>query len=186
MAMPLATRRFTVDEYHRMVDAGILQEDDRVELLDGQIVEMSPIYPPHASCVNRLTRLLSQALGDRATLAVQNPVVLGLHWEPQPDVAVLKPRVDGYARQHPQPADVLLVIEVAESSLERDRDEKIPAYARAGVAEAWLVNLGARVIVLYQDPGPEGYRRVRTAVRGETVTPLELPGVTLRVDEILS
>lgn len=98
---------------------------------------------------------------------------------------MLNPRVDGYARQHPQTADVLLLIEVADRSLERDRDEKIPAYARARISEVWLVNLCEHAIVWYQDPGPEGYRRVRTAARGETIAPLDLPDLTLRVDEML-
>ena len=185
MAMPLATRRFTVDEYHRMADAGILHEDDRVELLDGQIVEMSPIYPPHAGCVNRLTRLLSATLGDRATLSVQNPVVLGLHSEPQPDIAVLRPRADGYARRHPEAADALLLVEVAGSSLERDRDDKIPSYAEARVPEVWLVNLPADAIEVYRGPVGGRYTDTNTVSRDATIRPLQLPGVELKADEIL-
>jgi Uma2 family endonuclease len=177
--------RLTVADYHRMVECGILAEDERVELLDGQVVPMTPIGSPHAGCVNRLTRMLTHALGDRATIAVQNPAVLNDWSEPQPDVAVLKPRLDGYAAAHPEPADVLLLIEVADSSLARDREVKLPLYAAAGVAEVWLVNLQANHIHLHRDPGPTGYRSGRIARRGETVSPLLFPDVAFPVDDVL-
>jgi len=185
MAMPLAVHRFTVDQYHKMGDAGVFHEDDRVELLDGQIVEMSPINPPHAGCVNRLTRDLTRALGERGMVSVQNPVVLGQHWEPQPDIAVLRPRADGYASRHPEPNDILLLIEVADSSLGRDRADKVPTYARTGVPEVWLVNLPAETIEVCTGPGPEGYRAVRRVHRGETLEPAMLPGVRITTNEIL-
>ncbi|PYO70307.1 MAG: Uma2 family endonuclease [Gemmatimonadetes bacterium] len=185
MGMPLSVRRFSVDEYHRMAQAGLFDEDDRIELLDGQIVEMSPIGPGHAGCVDVLTRLLSRLVGDRALLRVQNPIRLGRDSEPQPDVALLVPRADAYRTAHPQPEHVLLVIEVADTSLEHDRDVKIPLYAAAGIPEVWLVNLPGDVVALYRDPSPQGYATVRTAGRGDTLTPHRLPGVTLRVDDIL-
>jgi Uma2 family endonuclease len=178
--------RFTVADYHRMVECGILAEDDRVELLDGQVVPMTPIGSPHAGCVNRLTRILTSALGDRATIAVQNPAVLDDRSEPQPDVTVLKPRADGYATAHPTPADVLLLIEVADSSLGRDRDVKIPLYGAAGIAEAWIVSLPDDRVVIYRDPRPAGYASVQSARRGERITPLRVPNVSLDVDEILA
>jgi len=185
MAMPLLHHRFTVDEYHRMAEVGILTEDDRVELLDGQIVAMTPIGPPHAGCVTRLTRLLTRALGDAATVSIQNPVVLGAHWEPEPDVAVLAFRADGYAARHPGPRDVLLLIEVVDSSTHIDRRLKLPAYAAAGIPEAWLADLPADRIEVHRDPTPQGYAAVRIAERGDTVTPLALEGVSLRVDDVL-
>jgi len=185
MRMPVTGRRFTVEEYHRMGRAGVFREDDRVELLDGQIAEMTPIGPGHAGCVAALTGLLARLVGDRAVLWVQNPVLLGARSELQPDVALLRARADTYRTAHPEPRDVLLVIEVAETSLEHDRDVKIPLYAAAGIPEVWLVNLPGDVVALYRDPSPQGYGKVLTAGRGDTLTPHRLPGVTLRVDDIL-
>ncbi len=185
MRMPLTGRRFTVEEYHRMGRAGLFTEHDRVELLDGQIVEMTPIGPGHAGCVAALTGLVARLVGDRAVVWVQNPVLLGPRSEPQPDVAVLRARADTYRTAHPEPRDVLLVIEVAETSFEHDRDVKIPLYVAAGVPEVWLVNLPADAVALYRDPGPQGYATLGTAGRGDTLTPLKLPGLTLRVDDIL-
>jgi len=185
MAMPLLHHRFTVDEYHRMGEAGIFHEDHRVELIDGQVVEMTPIGLHHAGCVNRLTALFSPLAGSRITLSVQNPVVLARHEEPQPDVAVLRYRADGYGARHPGPADVLLLIEVSDTSVDYDRSTKIPRYARAGIPEAWLVNFPSDRIEVHRDPTPNGYASVSFAQRGDTLTPLALEGVSLRVDDIL-
>lgn len=185
MAAPPTTRRFTVDEYHRMVAAGILGEDDRVELLDGRILEMTPIGPAHAGCVKRLNRALARALGDAVTISVQDPVVLGEYAEPQADIAVLRPRTDGYGHRHPQPADVLLLVEVADTSLDRDRREKIPAYARAGIAETWLVDLAGQQVEVYRDPSPDGYRDVRRVTRDGTLTAAQVPGVRIAAGEVL-
>src|SRR5947199_8365107 len=129
MGMRLPRRRFTVDEYYRMGRAGVFQEDDRVELLDGQIVEMSPIGPGHAGCVTALTGLLTRLVAGRALVSVQNPVRLGEHTEPQPDVALLVPRANDYPMAHPQPKDAVLVIDASEASLDTYRAIKIPVYA---------------------------------------------------------
>jgi len=185
MGMPLTHRRFTVDEYHRMAEAGILTEDERVELLDGWIVPMSPIGSPHAGCVNRLTRLLTGLLRDSAIVSVQNPVVLNDRWEPEPDIAVLDFRADGYSQAHPRPGDIQLIIEVADSSTEKDRRIKLPAYAEARIPEVWLVNLPADRIETYRDPQDGRYLTPRLVSRGETLSPFELPDVTLPADEIL-
>jgi Uma2 family endonuclease len=185
MSAPPTARRFTVDEYHRMVAAGILGEDDRVELLDGQVVEMPPIGPEHAGGVNRLTGLLYRALGDAVTIAVQNPVVLHAYAEPQPDVAVLRPRADGYGHRHPQPEDVLLLIEVADASGHRDRREKLPAYARAGIVETWLVDLPGDGIDVFREPSPAGYRDVRRVTRDGTLTAVLLPDLSLSAGDVL-
>jgi Uma2 family endonuclease len=185
MSAPPTARRFTVDEYHRMVAAGILGEDDRVELLDGQVVELPPIGPAHAGGVNRLTGLLYRALGDAVTIAVQNPVVLHEYAEPQPDVAVLRPRADGYGHRHPQPEDVLLLIEVADTSGHRDRREKLPMYARAGIVETWLVDLAGDQIEVYRHPAPDGYRDVRRVTRDGTLTAVRLPALTIPAAEVL-
>lgn len=185
MAPPLLKGPFTVDAYRRLGEMGILREDDRVELIDGQVVEMTPIGPAHGSCVNRLNTLFAPLAGREATLSVQNPLVLDEHHEPQPDFAVLRHRDDGYRSRHPGPADVLLVIEVADTSLAYDRDVKIPLYARAGIPEAWLVNLVADAISVYRGPGPEGYTDIVTVARGETLRPFLPAGVTITADAIL-
>ena len=185
MAMPLQLHRFTVDEYHRMGEAGVFHEDDRVELIDGQVVRMTPIGGRHAGCVIRLTAFFAPAAGGTTNLSVQNPLVLGEHEEPQPDVVVLRHRADGYRARLPRAEDVLLVIEVSDTSLETDRRMKIPRYARAGIPEAWLLNLPSDRIEVHRDPTPQGYATVRVAERGETVTPLALPTVSLQVDDIL-
>lgn len=185
MAMPLTHHRFTVDEYHRMAEAGILSEDDRVELLDGQIVPMTPIGSSHAGCVNRLTHLLAGRLGESATVSVQNPVVLSEHWEPEPDIAVLDFRADGYGHAHPRPRDVRLIVEVGDSSGEADRRVKLPGYAEARVPEVWLVNLLADRIEVYQDPESGRYTTRRIVARGATLSPLRMPDVTVGADEVL-
>ena len=186
MGMALAVHRFTVDDIQRMVRAGILQEDDRVELLDGQLLEMSPINPPHASCVKRLAGLWAPlAVARRATLSIQDPVVLTQHEAPQPDVALLRHRPDGYGTRNPGPADTLLVIEVADSSVQHDRQDKLPRYAAAGIQEAWLVNLPGDAVEICREPREGHYGDVRAARRGETIAPLAFPDVALGVDEIV-
>ena len=186
MGMAVALRRFTVDEYRRMAEAGILDEDDRVELLDGRIVEMTPIGPPHRSCVNRLNRLFAPLqTGDRATVSVQNGIVLDEHDAPEPDVAILHYRADGYLTVDPGPEHAFLLIEVADSSLEHDQRDKVPRYAAAGIAEAWLVDLPGDAVEIYREPRAGRYGDVRAARRGETIAPLAFPDVALRVDEIL-
>jgi Uma2 family endonuclease len=185
MVVHLLPGPFTVDTYHRLAELGIFDEDDRVELLDGQIVEMTPIGGPHAACVLRLTDLLSRRTGSDIGVSVQNPVVLAERWEPQPDIAVLR-RPGGFAGAWlPRPQDVVLVIEVADTSLERDRDVKIPRYAAAGIPEAWLVDLADDTIGVYRGPGPDGFSDIVTVTRGETLQPLLLPGVAIAANEIL-
>jgi len=185
MAMPLAAHRFTVDEYHRMAQAGVFHEDDRVELIDGQVIEISPTGPRHAACVDRLTRRLSEQAGDRAIVRVQSPIVLGPHAAPQPDVALLRLPIERYARAHPQAPDILLVIEVADTSAEYDRSVRLPLYAQAGIPESWLVDLGGDAISVSRGAGPNGYGETVTLTRGETLRSVLLPGLALGVDDIL-
>jgi len=185
MSTRLLKGPFTVDDYHRLAEIGILSEDDRVELLDGQVVEMSPIGPRHGGCVKNLVRLLYRRLGEAVILGVQDPVALGRHSEPQPDIAVLKPRSDAYRSAHPRPADTLLVIEVADTSLESDREVKLPLYAGAGIPEVWLVDLEHEVIVVYRQPSAEGYGEVRTRGRSEVLDALLVPTGAISVDEVL-
>ena len=187
-AEPLTTPlrwRFTVAEYHQLITSGIFGEDDRVELIGGDLVMMSPIGSKHAGQVNWLTNLLMQKVLNRAILAVQNPVQLDDLSEPQPDLAMLSPREDYYSRSNPTPADVLLLIEVADTSADYDRDVKVRAYARAGIREMWLVDLTAGWLEVYREPSPAGYKLLRKALPGETVSPLAFPDVQISVDDVI-
>ncbi|MDY6785457.1 MAG: Uma2 family endonuclease [Cyanobacteriota bacterium] len=181
----IQTRPFTVDEYHKMIQAEILTEDDRVELLAGEIVQMSPIGTRHAACVNRLTHMFTLALGRRAIISVQNPIQLSSLSEPEPDVAIVKARPDFYANAHPKPEDVLLLIEVADTSVGIDRTVKLPLYAEAGIVEVWLIDLVAEQVGVYRQPTPQGYEAVEQVGAGHTVSPSTLPDFEVEVDEVL-
>jgi Uma2 family endonuclease len=185
MSVQIAKRLFSVHEYERMVEAGILTEDDRVELIEGEIVEMSPIGKRHAACVNRLNALLGRRLGREAIVSVQNPVQLGERSEPQPDLTLLRGRDDFYEHSLPTPEDVLLLIEVSDTTLEADRQIKLPLYARAGIVEVWLVNLNDEQIEVYAQPAGGSYQFVRCARRGESINAQSLAGLTLDVDAVL-
>jgi Uma2 family endonuclease len=185
MAVEVRRKKFTVDEYEQMGRAGIFQEDDRVELIDGEIVEMTPIGIQHASCVKRVANLFARRAGERVIVSVQDPIRLGTYDEPQPDVAILEPRPDFYSRSHPGPQDVLLVIEVSDASTVYDRDTKVPLYARAGIPEAWRVDIQADLIEVYRDPSPEGYGEVQTVRRGERLAPSLLYDLEFAAEEIL-
>ncbi|HMQ59799.1 MAG TPA: Uma2 family endonuclease [Flavilitoribacter sp.] len=152
--------RLTVEDYHRMGETGILSEDKRVELLHGEIIEMRPINSPHAGMVKKLNRLLSKLFGEQYIISVQDPIELGPDSEPEPDIAVLKMRADLYSDAHPRAEDVLLVIEVAGSSLQKDRQVKMPLYAEAGIPEAWVIDLEGKAIEVYSSPSPAGYSRI--------------------------
>jgi Uma2 family endonuclease len=169
-----------------MGEAGILGEDDRVELIEGEIVEMTPIGSRHAATVARIQHLFSTRLGDRAVVWGQNPLLLVRQVsEPQPDVMLLAPRLDFYAAALPEPPDVRLLVEVADSSLAYDRRTKIPLYARAGVAEVWLVDLEAGRVEVHRGPGTSGYADVRSPAPDERVAPLAFPDVALAVADLL-
>lgn len=179
-------RCFDVFEYYRMAEAGILHEDDRVELIEGEIVEMTPIGPRHANCVDRLTRLIVEFAGRRYVVRVQGPIRLDDGSEPQPDLTLLRRPAEGsYASDHPTPQDVLLVVEVADASLEYDREVKLPLYARAGIPEAWLMDLRNGVVEVHSEATPEGYRTIEKVRRAETVSSKTVPGLVLRAEEIL-
>ena len=181
----LARRRFTVDEYHRMARTGILTEADRVELIEGEIIQLTPIGQRHAACVAQLTRRLIHALGDRALVWPRNPVRLPRDTEPQPDVTLLRPRPDDYFRHPANPEDVLLLIEVADISYRYDRGVKLPLYARAGVPEVWIIDLTHEVVEIHRQPGPRGYGSTHRVERGGTLTPLAFDDVVLAAANIL-
>ncbi len=181
----IRSHRFTVADYHRMAEVGILGEDSRVELIRGQIVDMAPIGAPHLGMVNRLTRLLPALLGGHGVLSVQNPVRLDDGSEPEPDVAVLKPRADDYETATPGPSDVLLLIEVSDSTLRDDREVKMPLYAEGGIPECWLVDLGGRAVEVYRQPSGGRYAQVRR-IGPEGALDIEaLPGASLSAADLL-
>ncbi len=193
MSVQLLRRKFTVEQYHKMAESGILTEDDRVELLRGEIIEMSPVGRRHAACVNRLVRLFTQRLGDslrdsfasRAILSPQNPVELDDFSEPQPDIALLQPRPDFYESGHPQPEDIFLIVEVADTTAKSDREVKIPLYAEDSIAEVWLVDINKQCIEVYRTPAPSGYQNVQKFQRGQTLSIQAFPDVAITVDEVL-
>ena len=185
MAVTLRRYRFTVDQYHRMAEAEIFHPECRVELVDGDIFEMSPIGSWHAGVVNVLAHRLISGLGDRAVVHVQNPTELDAYSEPQPDIMLLKPRTDFYRNSHPGPEDALLLIEVSDTSLPHDRGRKLRLYARARVPEVWIVNRRADAIDIFRQPSPEGYRAVSQAHRGEGLSPEAFPDLRLSVSDIL-
>jgi hypothetical protein len=177
--------RFTVEDYHRMAEAGILGEDDRVELIEGEIVEMPPIGSPHGGTVKALIHLFSRAVGDLALVAAQDPVRLSDISEPQPDLMLLRPRPDFYRDSHPTPADVLLLVEVADTSVEFDRSVKLPLYARVSIPESWLVDLERGVLEVHRSPAGDRYGEVQELVAGSRVAPASLPDAELEVADIL-
>ena len=178
--------RFTVADFARMGEAGIFTEDDRVELIAGEILEMAPIGALHAGLVSRLTELVVTRLAGRAHVSVRNPVRLDRHTEPQPDLVVARRRKDFYTDRHPEAGDILLVIEVSDSSLRYDRMEKTPRYGRAGIPETWLVDVDAAAVTIHTDPGPDGYATRRVRRRGDEVAAASVAGLDFPVDAIFS
>ncbi|HEV8683317.1 MAG TPA: Uma2 family endonuclease [Actinomycetota bacterium] len=177
--------RFTADHYERMGRAGILGEDDRVELIEGQIVEMPPIGSRHAGTVNYLIAVLVRGLGDRAVISPQHPVRLSDLSEPQPDVAILRPRPDSYRDSHPRPEDILLLVEVAETSVAFDRSVKLPLYARVGIPEYWLVDLKGGVLEVHRSPQQDRYAEVKELRAGTVIAPAAFSDLELDVGKIL-
>ena len=186
MALHLARRRFTSAEYHQMVEAGILAEDDRVELIEGEIIEMSPIGRHHAATVRRLSDLSFHTFRDVALVDIQNPIRLSDESEPQPDLTLVRRRPDFYDSGLPGPEDIFLVVEVADTSLAYDRRLKIPLYGRSGIPEAWLIDVTKRTITVYRDPGPAGYGTTRVVRRAEQLDLVAFPDRLLSADEILT
>ena len=175
---------FTVDEFAKMGEVGIFTEDDRVELIDGEVRKMAAIGPLHAGIVDRLMLTLVELLKRSAFVRVQNPLLLDLHNEPQPDISILKPRDDHYTTSLPEPGDTLLVIEVADSTLAYDLHEKAPRYAKSMIPELWVVDLEAKVVRVFTQPGPSGYASEREMGRGSTIASESVEGLRVEVDEI--
>jgi Uma2 family endonuclease len=185
MSVQLQKRYFNVDEYYRMAEVGLLSPDDRVELIEGEIVEMSPIGKTHGGTVKRSNNFLNRELGDAFIVSVQDPIRLNDFSEPQPDLTLLKPRKDFYRNSHPTPEDVLVVIEVADTSVNYDRNVKLPLYARAGIPEAWLMVLPKEVIEVHSQPRNGKYQKIQRLKRGKTLVSSAIIGLSCRVEDLL-
>jgi len=180
-----AKKWFNVTDYYRMADTGILTGKDHVELIEGEIIKMSPIGSRHAACVNRLTAYLHAVVQNAAIVSVQNPVHLDEYSEPEPDLTLLKPRKDFYANAHPLPADVLLIIEVSDTSFEYDRDIKLPLYAKAGIPEVWLIDLQNEKIEIHRQPVANRYKISTAHKRGASFQSAAIADASIVVDKIL-
>ena len=193
MTTEVLKRLFTVKQYHRMIETGITTEGDRVELIRGELIEMASIGTKHAAGVNRLNRLFFNKFGDQVLVAIQNPVEVDERSEPQPDIAILRPRDDFYASAHPTPNDVFLLIEVSDTTIRYEqlrcacgqRTVKIPLYAEDNITEAWIVDVNAELVEVYRQPSATGYRSLLTFTRGQMIELLAFPGVLILIDEIL-
>lgn len=184
IANPLL-RRWTVDEYHRMVEAGILTSEDHVELLDGQIIEMVPQDPPHASRIDDGGDYLKAIFADRAKVRVHLPITLAPGSEPEPDFAIVRLQENRYRDRHPYPQDVLLLIEMADSTVERDRDYKTPIYARAAIPEYWIVDLKKRQVTVFQHPQGEEYQAERVYAETDSISPRLVPDVSVELRQLI-
>lgn len=182
----VSRRLFTVEEYHRMAEAGVFHPEERLELIEGEIFQMAPIGPRHAGCVINANRLFVSRLGDRAVVSPQNPVVIQPRSEPQPDLLVLRPRPMSYSRAHPTPDDVLLAVEVAETTVRFDRVVKARLYARARIAEFWLLLPVDGAVEVYRGPTPDGYASAEVCAASETVSPLAFLDVAFAVAEFFA
>ena len=185
MPAEVTKKLFTVDEYYRMVEAGILAPTDRVELIEGEVIQMSPIGNRHVGCVNRAMELFISALRGRATVSVQSPLRLGKYNVPQPDVIVLKPRADYYSSKPQTGQDVFFLVEVSDTTFRYDTTVKLPIYARNGVPEVWIENLQKDVLLVCREPSGEAYKTQLTLQRGDSLSPLTFPDVTFKIEDLL-
>jgi Uma2 family endonuclease len=186
MSVAIARHQFTVDDYHRMAEAGILRDDSRVELIDGEIVDMSPIGQKHQSCVDALAILAFEARGSSGIVVrVQGSLRLNQQAEPQPDLVLLRPSPDIYRQRVAEPADVLLVVEVSDTTFMYDRNVKIPLYARNGIPEAWIVDINGHRVLVFREPLAGEYRQVSEARAGEQLIPVAFPQWTVDVGQLL-
>ena len=185
MPADVAKKLFTVAEYHRIIEAGVFGPEDRLELIDGEIIQMTPIGHHHMVCVNRANTLFVRAFGDNAVVSPQNPVQLSDWTEPQPDLVVFKPRTDFYAAKRPTPEDVLFVVEVADSTLRYDRNIKLPRFAAAGIPEVWIEDLNGDTLLVFRDRQGDQYSTALTLRRGESVSPAAFPDIPFAIDDLL-
>jgi Uma2 family endonuclease len=184
MSTPTLRRQFTVRDYARMRETGILTEDDRVELLDGEIYQMSPLGSLHIAIVNRLNKLLMRQVGDDAILSIQNSVQLNDYSEPQPDVALLSPRDDYYDQALARPDDILLLIEVADTSLDYDREHKLPRYAASNIAEVWIIDVDQQIVEQYSQPMQGQYTQIHKVLFGNPIRSKTMQQITFTTEQL--
>ncbi|MEF8702651.1 MAG: Uma2 family endonuclease [Candidatus Accumulibacter sp. UW26] len=180
----LPYHRWSLGEFHQMAETGLLDETDRVELIEGELIDMAPIGSKHAYIVNRLSQKFAASGGEQYLVSTQNPVQLGEHSEPQPDVALL--RNGNYMDKLPMAADILLIVEVSHTTLDYDRDVKLSLYARHGIPEVWLLDVTAGELTVYREPVEGQYRLIRQPTRAETVSPMLVPGVAIVLQAVLA
>ncbi len=174
-----------MEDYYRLAEMGILLPDERLELLDGEIFEMSPIGSSHAACVRRFNRKLVVPLADRAIVLVQDPIRLSGRYHPQPDLAIVRFRDDFYSQEHPRAADIYFLIEVMDSSSLKDRNEKLRKYALAGIPEVWLADLNTDQLEAHRKPLRGVYTEIQVRVSGQSIAPEAFPDLVLQIDDIL-
>ncbi len=185
MTIVATRKKFTVEEYHKLGEVGIIGPDERTELIDGDIILMAPMGTRHLSCLIRLNRIFPSLLNNCAFVVMQSPVRLNGGLEPEPDLSILKLREDCYRDQLPQPQDVYLLIEVADTTINNDRNVKSVLYSQAGIIELWIVDIRAELVEVYRNPGSNGYESIQQFRRGNSISPLAFPDLVIRVDEIL-
>lgn len=185
MSLPISKHYFTAAEFERMGEAGVFTKDARLELIEGEIIEMSPIGSRHAACVKFLSRFLNRSVGDIALISTQDPIRLNDFSEPEPDLALLRLRDDFYRNAHPTPTDVLLIIEVADTTLAYDRQVKVPLYAKAGIEEAWIINLTEERIEIYSGLAEGVYQTIVSFRRGDEARAHTIAGLAVSVTDVL-
>jgi Uma2 family endonuclease len=185
MSVEMKRRLFTVQEYHLMNEAGVFSDRERVELIEGEIIQMAAIGRRHAARVDRLARMFSRIPESLVIFRVQNPICLNDNSEPQPDIALVQPRADFYEESLPNSEDVLLLVEVADSTVNYDRDVKVPNYSRSGIQEVWLWDLEANCLEVYRNPTANGYTLIQKFEGDQQVSPLAFPDFVVSLDLIL-
>ena len=183
MAVTLAKRLISAVEYHKMAEVGILKPNDRIELLNGEIIKMSPIGSLHAGYVNIIDELLSDALGKKVHVNIQSPVRLGAFSEPEPDLLILKRRKDHYLTRLPLPQDVYLLIEVADTTLEKDREIKVPLYAKANISEYWILNVVDQQLEIFTNPINGKYQN-KSIIKGKDIAVFEAFDVKIKASDV--
>ncbi len=185
MVIQSMSYRFTVEDFQRMGNSSLFRKNERVELIEGEIITMTPIGNRHAGCVLYLSHIFARKLGNRALVNVQNPLELDEFSEPQPDITLLKPREDFYREGHPRPGDVFLIVEVTASAEDYDRDIKLPLYARHGIPEFWIVDLLRKIIEVYRDPAGQQYQSRTNSKPGDMISTQTFPDVSFSVQDIV-
>lgn len=186
MSVRAPRKKFTVEQYHQMAAMGILTERDRVELIEGEIVQMSPVGPRHAICVDRLNKCFSRNLPLEAVVRVQSPIHLRDDSEPQPDLTIFLEKSGSFLSEHPRPEEILAAIEVSDTTIEYDRQTKAPLYAREGIQELWIVNCNELAIAVYRSPSPTGYQDVQSLRKEQSLAFQAFPDTLFTIEQLLA